>query len=99
MVLMGQRRAEEGHDAVAHHLVDRALVAVNGLHHPFQHRIEKLARFLGVTIREQLHRALEVGEQHRDLLALAFEGAPGGQDLLGKVLGGVRLRGGGPCRR
>ena len=37
------------------------------------------------------HRALEVGEEHGDLLALAFEGALGGEDLLGKVLGGVGL--------
>ena len=93
MVLVGDRRPEQGHDAVAHHLVDRALVAVDRLHHPFEHRIEKLARFLGVTVGEQLHRALQVGEQHRDLLALAFERAPGGQDLLGEVPGGVGLRG------
>ena len=31
VVLVGDRRAEEGHDPVAHHLVDRALVAVDRL--------------------------------------------------------------------
>ena len=40
---------------------------------------------------EQLHRALEVGEEHGDLLALALEGALRGEDLLGEVLGGVGL--------
>ena len=94
VVLMGQRRAEEGHDAVAHHLVDRALVAVDGVHHALEHRVEELARLLGVAVGEQLHRALEVGEEDRDLLALAFEGGLGGEDLLGEVLGGVGLRGG-----
>ena len=91
VVLVGERRAEERHDAVAHHLVHGALVAVHRLHHPLEHRIEQAARLLGIPIGEQLHRALEIGEQHRDLLALALEGVARGQDLLGEVLGGVGL--------
>ena len=91
MVLMGERRAEQRHDPVAHHLVDGALVAVDGLHHPFEHGIEDLARFLGIAVGEQLHRALEVGEQHGDLLALALERGFGREDLLGEVLGRVGL--------
>ena len=94
VVLVGERRAEERHDPVAHHLVHRALVAVDGLHHALEHGIEELARLLGIAVGEQLHRALEVGEQHGDLLALAFEGGLGGEDLLGEVLGGVGLRAG-----
>ena len=74
MVLVGEGRAEERHDPVAHDLVDRALVAVDGLHHPFQDGIEELPRLLGVPVGEELHRALEVGEEHRHLLALALEG-------------------------
>jgi hypothetical protein len=73
MVLVGKRRAEQGHDPVAHHLVDGALVAMNGLHHPFEHRIEDLTRLLRVAVSEQLHRTFEVGEQHGDLLTLTFE--------------------------
>ena len=42
VVLVGERRAEEGHDAVAHHLVHGALVAVDGLHHPLEHGVEEL---------------------------------------------------------
>src|SRR3989442_11514465 len=57
------RRAEERHDPVAHHLVNGALVAMHGFHHPFEHRVEDLPRFLGVTVGEQLYRALEVGEE------------------------------------
>ena len=73
VVLVGERRAEERHDPVAHDLVDGALVAVDGLHHPLEHGVEELARLLGVAVGEQLHRALEVGEEHGDLLALALE--------------------------
>jgi len=93
VVLMGQRRAEERHDPVAHHLVHRALVAVDGLHHQREDGIENLARLLGIAVGEQLHRALQVGEKDCDLLALALEGGLGGEDLFGEVLRGVGLRG------
>ena len=72
MVLMGDRRPKQRHDAVAHDLVHGALVAVHGVHHALQHRVEELARLLGIAVGQQLHRAFEVGKQHRDLLALAF---------------------------
>ena len=65
---------------------------MDGLHHVFEDRVEELARLLGVTVGEQLHRALEVGEEHGDLLALALKGGLGGEDLLGEVLRRVRLR-------
>ncbi len=91
VILVGQRCAEERHDPVAHHLVHRALITVDGLHHPLQDGIENLARLLGIAVSQQLHRALEVGEEDRDLLALAFEGGLGGEDLLGEVLGNMGL--------
>ena len=74
VILVRDRRAEEGHDPVAHHLIDRALVAVYRLHHVLENGVEELPRLLRVTVREQLHRALEVGEQDRHLLALTFQG-------------------------
>jgi hypothetical protein len=83
VVLVGDRRAEERHDAVPHHLIDRALVAVDRLHHPLEDRVQELPGLLGVAVRQQLHRALEIGEDDRHLLALTFEGALGDQDLLG----------------
>ena len=85
MILMRQRGAEQRHDAVAQDLIDRAFVAVHRRHHPLEHRVEELLRFLGVAIGEQLHRAFEVGKEHGDLFAFAFERTAGGQDLLGEV--------------
>ena len=76
VVLVGHRRAEDGHDPVAEHLVHGALVAVDGLHHHRQHRIEHAPRVLRIAIGQELERALHVGEEHRDLLALALERAP-----------------------
>ena len=95
VVLMGQRCAEERHDPVAHHLVHRALVAMHGLHHVFEHGVEELARLFRVAIREQLHRAFQVGEEHGDLLPLALQRGLGGEDLLGEMFRCVRLGGSG----
>ena len=93
MILVGQRRPKQRHDAIAHDLVHRALVAVHGRHQALQHRVEELPRFLGIAVGQQFHGALQVGEQHRDLLALAFQGAPGGENLLGQIAWRVGLRG------
>jgi hypothetical protein len=92
VILVGDGRAEERHDPVAHDLVDRALVAVDGLHHAFEHRVQELPRFLEVPVGEEFHRALEVGEQNGHLLPLALEGSLRGDDPLGEVLGGVAFR-------
>ena len=92
VVLVPDRRAEERHDPVAHHLVDGALVVMDGFHHPLEDGIQELPRILGVTVGEQLHRALEVGEEDGHLLALALEGSLRGEDLLGEVLGRVAFR-------
>ena len=89
MVFMGQGRPKEGHNAVAHHLVDGALIAMHRGHHAFQHGIEELAGLLRIAVRQQLHGALEVGKQHRDLLAFAFQGTARGEDLLRKIGRGV----------
>jgi hypothetical protein len=66
---------------------------MDGLHHAFEHGIEKFPGLLGVAVGEQFHGPFEVGEEDSDLLALAFEGAPGGEDLLREVLRGIGLRG------
>jgi hypothetical protein len=89
MIFMGNGRAEEGHNAIAHHLVHSALIAVHGLDHALQDRVQQLAGLLGVAVGQQLHGPLQVSKQHRDLLAFAFESAPGDENLLGKVRRGV----------
>src|SRR5207302_119107 len=46
VVLMGQWRAEQRHDSVAHNLVHAALVAVDSLHHVLEDEVEKLLGLL-----------------------------------------------------
>ena len=104
VVFVGQRRPEQRHDAITEHLVHRTLIAVHGLHHGVQGRVQDGPGLFRVEVADQLRRALEVGKQHRDLLALAFQGAFGGQDLLGEIGGRVGERcmvlgaGWGSCR-
>jgi hypothetical protein len=88
VIFVGHWRAEKGHDSVAHHWVHRALVAVNGFHHPLQHRVQELPGLVRVPVGQQLHRVLEVREENRDVLALPLQGGLRRQDLLGQVLGG-----------
>jgi hypothetical protein len=92
MVLVGERSPEQRHDPVAHDLIDRPFIAMDGLHHVFENGVEELPRFFGIAIGKQLHGSLEVGKEHGDLLALTFEGALGREDLLGEMLRGVSLR-------
>src|SRR5438128_3804841 len=99
MVFVGERRAEERHDPVAHHLVHRALVAVDGLHHAFEDRVKDPARLFGIAVGKQLHRTLQVSEEHRHVLPFAFHGALRRENLLGEMLWDVGFRGsetGGP---
>ena len=50
MIFMRNRRPKQGHNAIAHDLVDGAFIAVHGRHHALQHRIEELPGVLGVAI-------------------------------------------------
>jgi hypothetical protein len=62
VVFMGQRRAEEGHNPIPHDLVDGALVAVHGLDHALQDRVQRLLGLLGMALCQQLHGPFEISE-------------------------------------
>ena len=91
VILVRDGRAEEGHDAVAEELVDRALVAVDLVQHQLEGPGHEAVDVLGVEPLGERGEPRDVGEEDRDLLALALQGAPRGEDLLGQVLGRVRL--------
>ena len=93
VVFVGNGRAKQGHNAIAQHLIHRALEAVHGVHHAVDGGIEELLGGFGIETPDEFRRVLEVGKQHRDLLALAFQGGAGGEDLLGQIWRGVGQRG------
>jgi len=89
VVLVGDGRAEQRHDAVAGVLVHRAFEAVHAVGEDLEEAIENLMPLFRIDLLGQFHRAFDVGEQHGDLLALAFEGGLRLQDFVGEVLGRV----------
>jgi hypothetical protein len=52
MIVMGDGRAKQSHDAVAHDLLDRPLVAAHGGHRALQHRVENRSRVFGIVLGE-----------------------------------------------
>jgi hypothetical protein len=66
VILVGARGAEEGHDAVSHHLVHGALVVADGIHHVLEDGIQHGPRLLGVAACEQLHRSLVAAFWYRE---------------------------------
>ena len=54
MILVGERRPEQGHNAVAHNPVYGALVTVDCLNHAFEHRVEELLCGLGVAVEQSI---------------------------------------------
>jgi hypothetical protein len=90
---VGQRCPKQRHNAVPQHLVHRALVAVHRRHHGVQGRVQHGPSLFRVEVTDELCRALEVGKQHRHLLALTFQGGLRTADLLGQIAGRVGLWG------
>src|SRR5215470_14564488 len=72
MVFVRNGRAEQCEDAVASTL-HVAIIVAGHIDHYFQRRVDDRARLLGVEVLDKVHRALDVGEQHGDRLALALE--------------------------
>ena len=87
MVLVRDRRAEQRHDAVAQDPVDRAFVPMHRVHHDAERRIQNAPGVFRIGVLDQRERTLDVGEQHRHLLALALEGGARAQDALGQMSG------------
>jgi hypothetical protein len=92
VILVGDRRAEQGHDPITGVLIDRAFDAVDALGENGEKAVENLVPGFRIHLFGQIHRAFDVGEQHRHLLALAVQRAAHGKDLLRQVRRRIRPR-------
>ena len=92
VVLVRDRRPEQRHDPVAGVLIDGPLEAVHAVGEDLEEAVEDAVPLLRVDPLRQLHRALHVGEQHRDPLALPLEYRARLEDLLDEVLRRVGAR-------
>src|SRR5271156_6168301 len=73
MVLMGKRRAKQREDAVARGLHDITIVAMDRVDHQLEGGIDERARCFGIEVFHQIHRALDIGEERGDGLALTVD--------------------------
>ena len=89
VIFVGNRGAKEGHDAIAEHLVHRALEAVHGVHHAVEGGVQQLLGGFWIEAADELRRIFDVGEEHRDLLAFTFQSTLRSQDLLGEIRRGI----------
>jgi hypothetical protein len=48
VILVGHRGPEERHDTIPEHLIHRAFVAVHGVHHDVQRRVQEPAGLFGI---------------------------------------------------
>ena len=97
VIFVRDRSPEERHDAVAHDLVHRALVAMDRFHEAFEHGVQELAGVFRIAIGEEFQRAAKVRENDRDMLALALERHERREEGRGRGLagGGERVTAGG----
>ena len=85
-VLVRDGRPEQGHDAVAGVLVDRALEPMHLARDRSETPINDRVDLLGIARLGEGAEARQVGEQHRHLTPLALERGPGLEDLVREVL-------------
>ena len=72
VVFVGNGGAKEDHNAVAEHLVHRALEAVHGVHHAVEGRVQQPLGGSRIEAADELRCVLDIGEEHGDLFAPAF---------------------------
>ena len=75
MVLVRDRSAEQGHDAVAGELVDGALIAVDAPGEDVEAAIHDGVDGLRIETLSERTEAYDIGEENRDELPLTFKGA------------------------
>ena len=81
MIVIGMRRTKQRDKAVAALLADDAAVATDGGPHGVQGRLEPRNRRLGIELRDQVGRALQIGTEDGEVLALADDTAAHFRDL------------------
>ena len=91
VIFVGDGSPEQSHGAVAGELMHRALEAVYAFGDDLKEVLDDVEPLFRIEPRRKSHRALDVGEQHSDVLALAFQLAPGLANLVREMRGRRRV--------
>src|SRR5262249_27931045 len=95
MIFMGDWSPKQGKDAIAQRLRNIPLIAMHGVHHHLQGRINDRSGFFGIKSFDERGGALEIRKQSRDRFALAIWSATRcqrrlfGPDALSQMLGRI----------
>lgn len=89
VVLVGDGRAEERHEAVPEKLVRRTLEPVDGPQHQLEGAVHEVVHLLGIQFLRDGREPRHVGEKDRDLLPLALERPADFENFLRQVGGSV----------
>src|SRR5438874_2220137 len=89
MVLMGNRRPEERHEAITQELIDSALIAMDSAQRQLKKMVQDGMHGLWPELLRQARVIRQVTEEHGDLLALPLQRRVGGEDFLHQVLRSV----------
>ena len=92
MVFVGYGCPKQRHKAIAQKLVDGTFIAMDLVQCQFKESVQEGVHVFGTDAFSDGSGIGEITKEHRHLFAFAFEGAPGGQNSFGKVLGGIGKR-------
>src|SRR5262249_34885173 len=82
VVLMGNRRSEERHEAIPQELIDGAFIVMDGPQHQLKKLVQDGMHSLWPKLLRQARAIREVTEEHGDLLALPLQRCMGCQHFL-----------------
>jgi hypothetical protein len=82
---MGERCPEQRHEAITQELIDGTFVPMDLPEGEFEEPVQQRVHCLRSNAFSNGRRVRQVTEEYGDLFPFAFEGTPGGQNLLGKV--------------
>jgi hypothetical protein len=85
VVLVGDRSAKQGHNAIAQHLIDGALKAVHCCHHVLEGGIEELLGGFWVEATDELGGVFDIGKEHRYLFAFTSKSNTRGKDFVSEM--------------
>jgi len=77
MILTCEWGAKKRHDSIAHHLVDGALITVDGFHHPLENGVQEPTGVLRIKVGDAVGGSFYICKKYRDLLSLTLQGSPG----------------------
>ncbi|OQA95233.1 MAG: hypothetical protein BWY25_02489 [Chloroflexi bacterium ADurb.Bin222] len=92
VILVGYRRAEDGHQAVAGKFIHQAVVVVDGSHHQAQKVVDELEHRFGIEGGREMREIDRVHKQHGDLAAFTPQPFGGVQQAVGHHAGQEALQ-------